>query len=272
LPIRPIDPKRNIIRRQQGTIITILDRSLRIRHEKAQSVNRMDNVPAITEIRVLSDWLVSVGWTALSLLTDELAYITFEGLKGKGREFMGGASALLMLRYPFPIASVVDFPELGNSNHVSGPTKGKPLKANRQPIHRDNLEKYPEGSRSVSENTLISLISIKGLPLARGLIQQGKDIPGEKDGVFEDALSDLNSRENKNTGTIEKAMAGCKVVIALLWDLFQWLPSQQDKPENSQTSSIVARGSLLEIILPLCDLTYNLLTGKHSLKLLAGLR
>ncbi|MYE37889.1 MAG: hypothetical protein F4X24_10015 [Rhodobacteraceae bacterium] len=272
LPIRPIDPKRNIIKRQQGTIITILDRSLRIRHEKAQSVNRMDNVPAITETRDLSDWLLSVGWTDFSLLTDELANIKFEGLKGKGREFMGGASALLMLRYPFPITSVVDFPEAGNSNHVFGPTKRKPLKANRQPIHRDNQEKYPDRSRLVSENTIISLIRIKGLPLARGLIQQGKDIPGETEGVFEDALSDINSRENQNSGTIEKAMAGCKVVIALLWDLFQWLPSQQDKPEYSQSSSFVAKGSSLEIILPLYDLTYKLLTGKNSPKSLAGLR
>ncbi|MYG42381.1 MAG: hypothetical protein F4203_04450 [Rhodobacteraceae bacterium] len=272
LPIRPIDPKRNIIKRQLGTIITILDQSLRIRHEKAQSVNRVDNVPAITETRYLPDWLVSVGWTGLSLLADELANITFEGLKGKGREFMGGASALLMLRYPFPIASVVDFPEVGNSNHVFGPTKRKPLKAIRQPIHRDNLEKYTDGLRSVSENTIISMIRIKGLPLARGLIQNGKDILGETDGVFEDALSEINSRENQNTGNVGKVMAGCMVVIALLWDLFQWLPSQQDKPEYSQSSFFVARGSSLEIILPFYDLTYNLLTGKNSPKSLAGLR
>ena len=119
---------------------------------------------------------------------------------------------------------------------------------------------------------LSGLIRIKGLPLARGLIQQGKDILGETDGVFEDALSEINSRENQNTGTIEKAMAGCKVVIALLWDLFQWLPSQQGKPEYSQSSSLVAMGSSLEIILPLYDLTYNLLTGKNSPKSLAGLR
>ena len=272
MPIRPIDPKRNIIKRQLGTIITILDQSLSIRHEKAQSVNRVDNVPAITETRYLPDWLVSVGWTGLSLLADELANITFEGLKGKGREFMGGASALLMLRYPFPIASVVDFPEVGNSNHVFGPTKRKPLKAIRQPIHRDNLEKYTDGLRSVSENTIISMIRIKGLPLARGLIQNGKDILGETDGVFEDALSEINSRENQNTGNVGKVMAGCMVVIALLWDLFQWLPSQQDKPEYSQSSFFVARGSSLEIILPFYDLTYNLLTGKNSPKSLAGLR
>jgi len=270
LPIRPIDPKRNIIKRQQGTIITILDRSLRIRHEKAQSVNRMDNVPAITETRDLSDWLISVGWTELSLFTDELANNTFEGLQGKCREFMGGASALLLLRYSFPIASVVDFPEVGNGNHVFSPAKRKPLKANHQPIHRENLEKYPEGSRSVSENTIISLIRIKGLPLARGLIQQGKDILGETDGVFEDALSEINFREHQYTRTIEKAMAGCMVVIALLWNLFQWLPSHQDKPEYRQSSSFVARGSSLEIILPLYDLTYNLMTGKNSPKSLGG--
>ncbi|MXZ50593.1 MAG: hypothetical protein F4Z09_07310 [Rhodobacteraceae bacterium] len=272
LPIRPIDPKRNIIKRQQGTINTILDRTLRFRHEKAQSVNRMDNVPAITETRDFSDWLISVGWTDLSLLTDELANITFVGLKGKDREFIGVASALLMLRYPYPITSVVDFPEVGNGNHVFSPAKRKPLKANHQPIHRENLEKYPEGSRSVSENTIISLIRIKGLPLARGLIQQGKDILGETDGVFEDALSEINSREHQYMGTIEKAMAGCMVVIALLWNLFQWLPSHQDKPEYRQSSSFVARGSSLEIILPLYDLTYNLLTGKNSPKSLAGLR
>ncbi|MCY3725600.1 MAG: hypothetical protein OXF95_03060 [Rhodobacteraceae bacterium] len=272
MTIRPINPKRNIIKRQQGTNITILDRSLRIRREKAQSVNRMDNVPAITKTRDLSDWLVSVGWTDLSLLTDELANIAFVGLKGKGREFMGGASALLLLRYPFPIASVVDFPEVGNGNHVFSPAKRKPLKANRQPIHRDNLEKYPEGSRSVSENILISLIRIKGLSQVRGCIKQGKDIIGETDGVFDDALSEINSRENQNTGTIEKAMAGCNVVIALLWDLFQWLPNQQDKQEYSQSSSLVARVFLLETILPLYDLTYNLLTGKNSPKSLAGLR
>ena len=270
MPIRPIDPKRNIIKRQQGTIITILDRSLRIRHEKAQSVNRMDNVPAITETRDLSDWLISVGWTELSLFTDELANNTFEGLQGKCREFMGGASALLLLRYSFPIASVVDFPEVGNGNHVFSPAKRKPLKANHQPIHRENLEKYPEGSRSVSENTIISLIRIKGLPLARGLIQQGKDILGETDGVFEDALSEINFREHQYTRTIEKAMAGCMVVIALLWNLFQWLPSHQDKPEYRQSSSFVARGSSLEIILPLYDLTYNLMTGKNSPKSLGG--
>ena len=232
----------------------------------------MDNVPAITETRDFSDWLISVGWTDLSLLTDELANITFVGLKGKDREFIGVASALLMLRYPYPITSVVDFPEVGNGNHVFSPAKRKPLKANHQPIHRENLEKYPEGSRSVSENTIISLIRIKGLPLARGLIQQGKDILGETDGVFEDALSEINSREHQYMGTIEKAMAGCMVVIALLWNLFQWLPSHQDKPEYRQSSSFVARGSSLEIILPLYDLTYNLLTGKNSPKSLAGLR
>ena len=272
LPIRPIDPKRNIIKRQQGTIITILDRSLRIRHEKAQSVNRVDYVSAITETRDLPDWFVSAGWTDLSLLIDELTNITFEGLKGKCREFMDGASALLLLLYLFPIASVVDFPEVGDSNHVFGPTKRKSLKANRQPIHRDSQEKYPDGSRPISENTISGLIRIKGLPLASGLIQQGKDILGETDGVFEDVLWEINSWENQNTGTLEKAMAGCKVVIALLWDLFQWLPSQQDKPEYSQSSSFVARGSSLEIILPLFDLTYNLLTGKNSPKSLAGLR
>ena len=272
LPIRRIDPKRNSIKRQWGTIITILDRTLRFRQEKAQSVNRVDYVSAITEIRGLPEWLISAGWTVRCFLTAALANITFEGLKGKGREFMGGASALLVLRYPFPIASVVDFPEVGNSNHVFGSTKRKPLKANWQPIHLDNLEKYPDGSRLFSENTISGLIRIKGLPLARGLIQQGKNILVETDGVYEDALSDINSRENQYMGTIEKAMAGCKVVIALLWDLFQWLPSQQDKSVYSQSSSFVARGSSLEIIIPLYDLTYNLLTGKNSPKSLAGLR
>ncbi|MDE2674614.1 MAG: hypothetical protein OXH65_05840 [Paracoccaceae bacterium] len=272
MPIRPIDPKRNSIKRQQGTIITILDRSLRIRHKKARSVNRMDYVSAITETRDLPEWLVSVGWTDLCLLTDALVNITFEGVKGKGWEIMNGVIALLMPHYLFSIASVVNFPEAGKSNHIFGPTKRKLLKANLQPIHRNNLVKYQDGSRSISENTITGLIRIKGLPLVRGRIQQGKDIIGETEGVLEDALSELNSRGNRNTGTDGKAMAGRMAAIALIRNLFQWLFSQQDKPENSQSSFLVATGSSLEIILPLYDLTYNFLTGKNSPKPLAGLR
>ena len=271
LPIRPIDPKRNSIKRQLGTIITILDRSLRIRQEKAQSVNRVDNVPAIAETRDLSEWLVSAGWTDLCLLTDELANITFEGVKGKGWEIMNGVIALLMPHYPFPIASVVDFPVVGNSNHIFGPTKRKLLKANRQSTHWDNLEKYPSGARPVSQNTITGLIRIKGLPLARGRIQQGKDIIRETEGVLEDALSEIYSGENQNTGTERKAKAGRMVAIALIRNLFQWLPSQQGTPEYSQSSSFVATGSSPETILPLYDFTYNLLTGKNSPKPLAGL-
>ncbi len=270
LPIGPIDPKGNIIKRQQGTIITILDRSLRIRQEKEQSINRMDYVPAITETRYLPEWLVPAGWTDLCLLTDELAKITFEGVKGKGREIMSGVIALL--HYPFPIASVVDFLEACNSNHVFGPTKRKPLKANRQPIHRDNLEKYPDGSRSVSESIIAGLIRIKRLALAKGRKQQGKDFIGEKDGVLEEVLSEIYSGENRNTGTERKARAGRIAAIAMIRNLFQWLHCQQGKPEYNQSRSFVATGSSLETILPLYDFTYNLLIGKNSPKPLVGLR
>ena len=271
LPIRPIDSKRNSIKRQQGTFMTIHDRPLRIRQEKAQSVNRVYYVSAITETRDLPEWLVSAGWTDLCQLIDALGNITLEGVKGKGRDIMSGVIALFMLHYPFPIASVVDFPAADISNNVFGPTKRKLLKANRQPIHWDNLEKYPDGSRSVSENTLISLIRIKGLSQARGRIQQGKDIIGETEGVLKDALSEIYSGENRNKGTERKARAGRMAVIALIRNLFQWLPSQQGKPEYSQSSSFVATGSSPETILPLYDFTYNLLTGKNSPKPLAGL-
>ncbi|MYK43021.1 MAG: hypothetical protein F4039_02895 [Gammaproteobacteria bacterium] len=231
----------------------------------------MDYVSAITETRDIPEWLVSTVWTDLCLLTDALTNITFEGVKDRGWEIMSGVIALLMLHYPFPSARVVDLPATGNSNHVFSPIKRKPLKANWQSIHRDNLEKYPDRPRPVSQNTITGLFRIKGLPLARGRKQQGMDIIGETDGILLETLSEINSRENQNTGTIEKAMAGCMVVIALLWDLFEWLPSQQDKPEYSQSSSFVATGSSLEILLHLYDLTYNLLTGKNSPKPLAGL-
>lgn len=233
LPIRPIDSKRNSIKLQQGMIITVLDRTLRIRHEKEQTINKEDYGSAITEIRILPEWLVSTGWTDLCRGTDALANNTFEGVKGKGREIMSGVFAWLMPHYPFPIAFVVDFPEAGNSNHVFGLTKRKPLKANRQPIHRDNLEKYPDGAEPVSENTIIGLIKIKGLPLARSQLQQGKDLIGETDSVLEEVLSEINSRENQNKGTKGKARAGCMAAIALIQDLFQWLSSQQGKPEYS---------------------------------------
>ena len=271
LPIRPIDSKRNSIKQQQGMIITILNRSLRIRQEKAQSVNRVDYVSDITKTRDISEWLVSTVWPDLCLLTDALTNITFEGIKDRGWEIMSGVIVLLILHYPFPSARVVDFPATGNSNHVFSPIKRKPLKANWQSIHRDNLEKYPDGPRPVSQNTITGLIRIKGLPLARGRKQQGMDIIGETDGVFEDALSEINSRNNQNTGTEGKVTAGCMAAIALVLDLYQWLPWQQGKPDYSQSSFFVAMGSSLEIILPLCDLAYNLLTRKHSPKLLAGL-
>ena len=252
--------------------MTILDQSLRIRQVKAQLINRTDCVPVITVKKDLAKWLVSAGWTDLCLLTDESPNITFERVKGKGREIMSGFFAWLRSHYLFPIASVVDFPANGNGNHVFGPTKRKPLKANRQAIHRDNLEKYPDGSRPVSENTITGLIRINGLPLARNLIQQGKDIIGEMDGILEDALSEINSRENRNTGTERKSKVGCMAAINPIWNLFLLLPCQQGKPEYSQSSSFVATGSSLEIILSLYDLTYNLLTGKHSPKPLAGIR
>ena len=267
----PIALKRNSIKRQQGKIITILDQSLGIRKEKAQLGNRVDYVSANSETRDLPECLVSAGWTDLCLLIDALANITFEGVKDKAREIMNGVIAFLMPHYPFPIASVVDFPAVGNCNHVFGPAKRKPLKANRQPIHRDNLEKYPSGSGQVSENTITSLIRIEGLPLARGRIQQGKDLIGETDGVLEDALSEINTRENRNMGTEGKPRAGCTLAIAKIRNLFQRLPWQQGKSYYSQSSFFIVIGSSLEIILPLCDLTYNLLTGKHSPKLLAGL-
>ncbi len=236
--------------------MTILDQSHRIRQVKAQLIDRADCVPAITEKKDLTKWLVSADWTEYCLLTDALANITFEGV-GKGREIMSGFFAWLRPHYLFPIASIV-------SNHVFNPTKRKPLKANRKPIHWDNLEKYPDGSRSVSENTIAGLIWIKGLPLARGRIQQGMSLIGETVGVMEDVLSEINSRENRNTGTEGKARVDCMVAIALNRDLFQWLPSQKDKPEYSQPSSFVATGSSLGILLHFYDLTYNLLTGKNS--------
>ena len=252
--------------------MAVLDRSLRIRQEKAQSVNRVDYASAITKIGDLPEWLVSVGWTDLCQLIDALGNITFEVVKDKGREIMNGTIALLMPHYSFPIASGVDFPAGGKSNHVFGPIKRKPLKANRQTIYRDSLEKYPDGSRQVSENTIAGLFRIKGLSLARGRIQQVKDIILDTDSVLEDALSEINSRENRNTGTEGKVRAGCMAAIALSRNLFQWLSSQQDKTEYSQSSSFVATGSSVEIILPLYDFTYNHLTGKNSPKPLAGLR
>ncbi len=252
--------------------MTILDRSLRIRQLKALSVNRADCVPAITEKKDLTKWLVSAGWTDLYQLTYEMPNITFERVKGKGREIMSGFFAWFRPHYPFPIANAVDFPANGNSNHVFGPANRKPLKANRKPFHRDNLEKYPDGSRPVSENTITGLIRINGLPLARDLIQQGKDIIEEMDGILEDALSEINSRENRNTGTEGKAKAGCMAAINPIRNSFLLLPCQQGKPEFSQSSSFVTTGSSLENIPSLYDLTYNLLTGKNSPKPLAGLR
>lgn len=251
--------------------MTILE-SLRIRQVKAQSINRADCVSAIAKTRDLPEWFVSADWTEYCLLTDALANIKFEGVKGKGKEIMSGFFAWLKPHYLFPIASVVDFPANGNSNHVFGPTKRKPLKANRQPIHRDNLEKYPDGSRQVSVNTITGLIRINGLLLARDLIQQGKDLIGEMDGILEDALSEINSRENRNTGTEGKARAGCMAAINRIRNLFLLVPCQQGKPEYSQSSSFVASGSSLENILSLYDLTYNLLPGKHPPNPLAGLR
>lgn len=242
--------------------MTILDQSLRIRQVKAQSINRADCVSAITKTRDLPEWFVSADWTEYCLLTDVLVNITFEGVKGKGREIMSGFFAWLRPHYLLPIASVVDFPANGNSNHVFGPTKRKPLKANRQPIHRDNLEKYPDGSRPVSENTITSLIRINGLPLARGRIQQGMDLIGKMDGILEDALSEINTRENRNTGTEGKAKAGCMAAINPIRNSFLLLPCQQGKSEYSQFRSFVATGSSLEIILSLYDLTYNLLTER----------
>ncbi len=252
--------------------MTILDRSLRIRQVKAQSVNRADCVPAITEKKDLTKWLVSAGWTDLYQLTYEMPNITFERVKGKGREIMSGVIAWLMPHYLFPSAVVVDLPEVGDYNHEFSPAKRKPLKANREYIHRDNLEKYPNGSRTVSENTISGLIGIKGLPLARDLIQQGKDLIGEMDGILEDALSEITSRENRNNATEGKAKAGCMGAINPIRKLFLLLPCQQGKPVYSQSSSFVTKGSSLEIILSLSDLTYNLLPGKHSPKPLAGLR
>lgn len=264
LSIRPIDPKRNYITQQLGAIKTILDQSLRIRQVKEQSVNRADCVPAITEKKDLIKWLVSAGWTDLYQLIDELPNITFERVKGKGWEIMSGVIAWLMSHYLFPIADVVELPEVGDYNHEFSPANRKPLRANRKPIHRDNPEKYPDGSRPVSVNTVTVLIRKKGLPLARGRMQQGMGLIGEIDGILEDALSEIDSRENRNTGTEGKARVDCMVAIALIRDLFQWLPSQKDKPEYSQPSSFVATGSSLGILLHFYDLTCNLLTGKNS--------
>ncbi|MCY4184213.1 MAG: hypothetical protein OXD45_02710 [Rhodobacteraceae bacterium] len=72
-------------------------------------------------------------------------------------------------------------------------------------LARDDVSVDFQANSYGSENSFMGLIKINGLPLARVRIVQDKKFDGETDSVLIIALSEINSQENQNSVTKEKA-------------------------------------------------------------------
>jgi len=117
-------------------------------------------------------------------------------------------------------------------------------------LARDDVSVDFQATSYGSENSFMSLIKINGLPLARTQIIQDQKFDGETDSVLRIELSEINSQENQNGVTKEKANTARIAAIALIQVMFQWLPLQQEKLDVSEFSSFVDSGSSLDIFLP----------------------
>lgn len=131
-------------------------------------------------------------------------------------------------------------------------------------LARDDLSIDFQSTASGSENTLTSLVKIKGLPLTRVQIRQEKKLDGETDNVLKVVLSDINSPQSRNSGIVEKANTARMAAIALIRVMFKWLPLKHEKLNYSQFNSFVETGSSVEIVLPISDLPDIHLTGKNT--------
>ncbi|MCY3725604.1 MAG: hypothetical protein OXF95_03080 [Rhodobacteraceae bacterium] len=121
-------------------------------------------------------------------------------------------------------------------------------------LARDDVSVDFKATTSGSENVFTGLVKINDLPLARVQIIQGKELDGETDSVLRIALSELNSHESPNSGAEEKAKVARMSAIALIRVMFQLLPSQQEQLDMSELGLFIAKGSSLEIIIPVNDL------------------
>ena len=121
-------------------------------------------------------------------------------------------------------------------------------------LARDDVSVDFQATTSGTENTFTGLVQINELPLARVRIVQGKELDGETDNVLKVALSEINSQENQNGVTKEKANTARIAAIALIRVMFQWLPLQQEQLDVSEFSSFIATGSSLQLNLPVYDL------------------
>jgi len=121
-------------------------------------------------------------------------------------------------------------------------------------LARDDVSVDFQATSYGSENSFMSLIKINGLPLARTQIIQNQKFDGETDSVLRIELSEINSQENQNGVTKEKANTARIAAIALIRVMFQWLPLQQEQLDVSEFSSFIATGSSLQLNLPVYDL------------------
>ncbi|MCY4249080.1 MAG: hypothetical protein OXC82_01385, partial [Rhodobacteraceae bacterium] len=117
-------------------------------------------------------------------------------------------------------------------------------------LARDDVSVDFQSNSYGSENSFTGLIKINGLPLARTQIIQDQKFDGETDSVLRIELSEINSQENQNGVTKEKANTARIAAIALIRVMFQWLPLQQEKLDVTEFSSFVDSGSSLDIFLP----------------------